>query len=88
MPYRTFIVHDSAEKLHGKKESYASCAPNNYPSGQHNSARRLNLVNPRLEVDITDLNVQEMSINEPRLTVGNSTSTRRLNLVKPAIEQI
>ena len=58
------------------------------PVGTSTSARRLNLVNPGLEVDRTDLNVQEMSIHEPCLTVGNSTSTRRLNLVKPAIEQI
>ena len=54
--------------------------------GNKTSAKRLNLVNPGLEVDRTDLNVQEMSIHEPRLTVGNSTSTRRLNQVKPAIE--
>ena len=59
-----------------------------HPVGTSTSARRLNLVNPGLEVDRTDLNVQEMSIHEPCLTVGNSTSTRRLNLVKPAIEQI
>ena len=58
------------------------------PVGNTMSARRLNLVNPGLEVDRTDLNVQEMSIREPHLTVDNSTSTRRLNLVKPAIEQI
>ena len=56
--------------------------------GNTTSVGRLNLVNPGPEVDRTDLNVQEMSIHEPRLTVGNSTSTRRLNLVKPAIEQI
>ena len=58
------------------------------PVGTSTSARRLNLVNPGLKVDRTDLNVQEMSIHEPHLTVGNSTSTRRLNLVNPAIEQI
>ena len=59
--------------------------------GTSTSARRLNLVNPGLEVEkiFQDLNVQEMSIHEPRLTVGNSTSTRRLlNLLKPEIEQI
>ena len=58
------------------------------PVGNTTSARRLYVVNPGLEVDRTDLNVQEMSIHEPDLTVGNSTSTRRLNLVKPAIEHI
>ena len=56
--------------------------------GNTTSAGRLNLVNPGLEVDRTDLNVQEMSIHEPCLTVDNSTSTRRLDLVKPAIELI
>ena len=36
-----------------------------------------------LEVDRTDLNVQERSIHEPRVTVVNSTSARHLNLVNP-----
>ena len=40
------------------------------PVGNTTSARRLYVVNPGLEVDRTDLNVQEMSVHEPRLTVA------------------